>query len=98
MEEIVNEAGDHRYVYRVDGAEAQLVYRRNGARLVLVHTEVPDELAGRGVGSRLVQAAVDDASSNGWTIAPWCPFARKWLENHPDAADGLDIDWSAPPT
>lgn len=96
--EVVNEAAEHRYVVRDDGAEAQLVYRRNGTRLILVHTEVPDELAGRGVGGRLVQAAVGDARSNGWTIAPWCPFARKWLENHPDVADGVVIDWSAPPT
>ena len=96
--EVVNEAGEHRYVYRLGGADAQLVYRRKGKRLILVHTEVPDELAGRGVGGRLVRAAVDDARSNGWTIAPWCPFARKWLENHPDVVAGLVVDWSAPPT
>lgn len=96
--EVVNQPDEGRYVYRTDGAEAQLVYRRNGKRLILVHTEVPDELGGRGVGGRLVQAAVDDARSNGWAIAPWCPFAKKWLEDHPDAADGVLIDRSAPPT
>ena len=94
---ITDERGDHRFVYRADGAEAQLVYRRNGKRLILVHTEVPDELGGRGIGGRLVQAAVDVARAYSWTIVPWCPFARKWLENHPDNVDGVVIDWSEPP-
>jgi predicted GNAT family acetyltransferase len=94
----VDEPDARRFVYRVDGVEAQLVYRRNGRRLILVHTEVPDELGGRGIGSRLVQAAVDQARANGWTVAPWCPFARKWLESHPGEVAGIDIDWSRPPT
>ena len=94
---VVNRPEEHRYVYRADEAEAQLVYRRNGKRLILVHTEVPDELGGRGIGGRLVQAAVDDARSNGWTVAPWCPFARTWLEAHAGAVDGVTVDWSAPP-
>lgn len=94
---VVDERDEHRFVYRVDGAEAQLVYRRNGRRLILVHTEVPDELGGRGIGGQLVQAAVDSARANGWTVAPWCPFARNWLENHPDDVTDVDIDWSEPP-
>lgn len=95
---VVDRPEERRYVYRADGAEAQLVYRRNGKRLILVHTEVPDDLGGEGIGGRLVQAAVDDARSNGWTVAPWCPFARKWLEDHADAVDAITVDWSPPPT
>lgn len=95
---VLDEPDERRFVCRADGAEAQLVYRRNGKRLILVHTEVPDELAGRGIGGRLVQAAVDQARANSWTVAPWCPFARKWLADHPDDVVGVDIDWSEPPS
>lgn len=94
---VVDEPDERRFVYRADGPEAQLVYRRNGRRLILVHTEVPDALGGRGIGGRLVQAALDQARANGWTVAPWCPFAREWLDNHPDEAAGVPIDWSEPP-
>ena len=94
---VVDEPDEHRFVYRAEGGEAQLVYRRNGRRLILVHTEVPDELGGRGLGGELVQAALDQAKANGWTVAPWCPFARKWLEDHPDDVADVDIDWSEPP-
>jgi predicted GNAT family acetyltransferase len=83
---------EHRFVLVVDGQEAQLVYRRSAERLVLVHTEVPDELGGRGLGGVLVQHAVDVAAAAGLTVRPECPYARRWLEEHPDAAAAVTID------
>jgi uncharacterized protein len=82
-----------RYELEVDGQLAQLVFRMNGERLVLVHTEVPDALEGQGVGSRLVRAAVDDARDRNLIIVPVCPFARAWLDRHPDVAATVRIDW-----
>jgi uncharacterized protein len=77
------------------GHLAELRYHRNGKRLVLIHTEVPEELEGRGLGGRLVVAAVDLAAREGLTIVPFCPFARRWLESHSDVADRVAIDWQA---
>lgn len=70
---------------------AELIYRRHGDRLVLVHTKVPDELEGKGVGGELVTAAVDFAAEQGLTVVPMCPFARGWLERHPDVAQRVTI-------
>lgn len=95
--EVVDDTEQHRFVYREDDAEAELAYRVDGERLVLVHTGVPDELGGRGIGGRLVRAAVDRAAKTGETIAPWCPYARRWLERHPDETAAVAIDWSPPP-
>ena len=77
------------------GHLAELRYHRNGKRLVLIHTEVPDALTGRGLGGRLVAAAVDQAAREGLTIVPLCPFARDWLPRHPDVASRAAIDWDA---
>jgi uncharacterized protein len=77
------------------GYLAELRYHRNGNRLALIHTEVPEELEGRGYGGRLVVAAVDLAAQEGLTIVPYCPFARRWLERHADVADRAAIDWKA---
>lgn len=85
-----------RFLYTEDGADAQLVYRVDGDHLYLIHTEVPDALGGRGIGSMLVRAAVDRAASSGETVHPWCPYARAWLEKHPDDAGRVTIDWTAP--
>jgi predicted GNAT family acetyltransferase len=72
---------------------AELVYRRRGSRLVLVHTGVPEALAGHGVGGQLVAAAVARAAAEGLTVVPLCPFASAWLRSHPDAASTVTIDW-----
>lgn len=95
--DVVDDAAQHRFVYAEDDQVAQLVYRVEPGRLILVHTEVPESLGGRGVGARLVQAAVSRARTSGETLVPWCPYARKWLERHPAAVSGVGIDWAAPP-
>lgn len=84
-----------RFEVWVDGHLAQLPYRRNGQRLVLIHTEVPGALAGHGLGGRLVMAAVDRAVRDSLAIVPLCPFARDWLSRHPDVAARAVIDWDA---
>ena len=73
---------------------AELTYHRNGNRFVLIHTGVPDEMGGRGIGGLLVRAALERAVAEGLTIVPSCPFAREWLEKHPEVAAGASIDWS----
>jgi uncharacterized protein len=92
--EVVDNTGDSRLELRADGELAELVYRRHGKRLVLIHTEVPSELEGRGIGGTLVTAAIDLAARDGLTLVPLCPFARSWLERHPDAASKAVIDWN----
>jgi predicted GNAT family acetyltransferase len=87
-----------RFELSVEGHLAELVYRHRADRLILVHTGVPDELGGRGLGGVLVRAAIDRAAAEGLTVVPWCPFARAWLEKHPDEAARVTIDWSPPPS
>jgi len=86
-----------RLVVERDGVTARLDYRREPGRIILVHTEVPAEFEGRGVGSALVRAAVELARAEGLTVVPWCPFARHWLRTHPDVAGTVTMDWKTPP-
>ncbi|MBA2496361.1 MAG: N-acetyltransferase [Acidimicrobiia bacterium] len=95
--EIIDDTENSRFVYREDGVDAQLVYEGDGDRLVLVHTEVPKALGGRGIGGALVRAAVDRAAASGETVAPWCSYTRKWLEDRADEASRIAIDWAPPP-
>ena len=92
---VTDNTGASRFELRADGRLAELVYRTRGDRLVLIHTEVPFELEGRGIGGRLVTAAVDRAVREGLTLAPLCPFARGWLQRHPEAASKAVIDWDS---
>jgi len=95
--EILHLPGEHRFVMRLDGVEAELVYALRGGRMILVHTGVPEELAGRGVGGLLVSAALRHATAESLVVAPWCPFARRYLRAHPEATAGVTLDWSEPP-
>jgi uncharacterized protein len=94
---IVDVPSERRFVFRNGHAFAELQYELQGDRFFLLHTEVPDQLSGRGLGGRLVRAAVDRAGRDGLTIVPWCPFARRWLKEHPDAAGDVSIDFKTPP-
>jgi predicted GNAT family acetyltransferase len=103
---VVDDRAHHRFVHRtgtsgdIDAGDidAELVYRLGeDNRFILVHTEVDPSLQGRGVGGQLVVAAIDRARSEGLTIVPWCPYARHWLREHPDATRSVDIDWHTPP-
>jgi hypothetical protein len=94
---VIDDVAGHRFVVHEGSADAELVYRARPGRLILIHTEVPPELGGRGLGARLVLAALERARRTGETVVPWCPFARRWITEHPGAVAGLDIDWSEPP-
>ena len=94
-DEITDNTTAKRFELTRDGHTAELVYRLNGKRLVLVHTGVPDALGGHGLGGELVRAAIRRAVRDGLTIVPVCPYAREWLEKHPDAVGEVAIDWRA---
>jgi uncharacterized protein len=92
--QVTDNQAESRFEIRFGDHVAELKYHRNGNRLVLLHTGVPTELEGHGVGGRLVAAAIDRAARQGLTVVPLCPFARSWVERHPDEAARATIDLS----
>ncbi|PSJ63414.1 GNAT family N-acetyltransferase [Kumtagia ephedrae] len=79
-----------RYLYRADGAEAEMTFSKAGEKLIIIdHTGVPDAFRGQGVGLRLVTRAVEDARAAGKKIMPLCPFANAQFRRHPEWADVL---------
>jgi uncharacterized protein len=91
--QITDNQAESRLELDTHGHVAILIYHRNGKRLALIHTDVPAELEGHGIGGQLVVAAIDRAAREGLTIVPLCPFARSWLERHADQAARVAIDW-----
>lgn len=92
-EDILLEEGESkgRYVYRHDGAEAEMTFSKAGAALLIIdHTGVPDVFRGQGVGAALVLRGVEDARKAGKKILPLCPFAAAQFRRHPEWADVLE--------
>ncbi|MEJ7767449.1 MAG: GNAT family N-acetyltransferase [Chitinophagaceae bacterium] len=51
--------------------------------IVIKHTEVNEELEGKGIGKELVKAAVDYAKSGKMKVIPLCSFVGSILSKEP---------------
>lgn len=84
---VTDNAAEGRYEMGVGGKTAVVGYNRKDGILYLTHTEVPEELEGQGIGSKLVKHVLDKARSDGEKVAPWCPFVRAYIDRHPEYED-----------
>jgi predicted GNAT family acetyltransferase/glutaredoxin len=83
--EVVDVPEKSRYELRLDGQLIGLAaYRRRDGRISFTHTEVDESCEGRGFGSRLAAAALDDARRQGLRVLPLCPFIAHYVEQHPE--------------
>jgi uncharacterized protein len=83
--EVVDVLERSRYELRLDGRLIGLAaYRRRDGRISFTHTEVDEACEGRGFGSRLAAAALDDARRQGLRVLPLCPFIAHYVEQHPE--------------
>ncbi|MBR0700657.1 N-acetyltransferase [Bradyrhizobium diazoefficiens] len=87
MSEIIDNKADHRFELEVEGHIATEHYKREGNVITFEHTDVPKELGGKGVGSKLVQGALDQVRTAGLKVIPQCPFVKAWIEKHADYQD-----------
>lgn len=80
--------GDHgRYVAELEDEQAtgHLDWEARGEDVrVATHTIVPEEIGGRGVAARLVEALVADAREQGFKIDPRCSYVARKFDEHPD--------------
>jgi uncharacterized protein len=82
-------AARNRFELDADGHIAFSNYKRADGVLTILHTEVPKALEGRGIGSELIRGILDTARSEGLKIIAICPFAKGYIERHPEYADLL---------
>jgi len=74
-----------RYSVYLDGVRIGFVSCIQVRDTVLVpHVEVDPERRDLGLGSMLVRRALDDARAEGNSVIALCPFARRWVDLHPD--------------
>jgi len=83
--DVVHATDRSRFELTRDGATAVLTYEEGDGDVAFLHTVVPAELEGAGIGSRLAEAGVRWAREQGLEVVPVCSFVRGWLERHPEA-------------
>ncbi len=82
-----------RYVFADPAGDSELTYRLSGERMVIDHTFTPPAQRGRGTAGRLVERAVADARTRGWSVVPVCPYVKIKIDRTPAWRDVLDPAW-----
>ena len=81
-----------------DGAIAVAYYKVEDGRVVLLHTEVPQELSGLGYGSRLAHGVFEALRRDGKRVIAKCHFMSSNAARHPEYGDSSMTDrdgWDA---
>jgi uncharacterized protein len=89
MTEITDNQALHRFELPVDGHIATSEYALKDGVIAFVHTEVPQALAGKGIGSTLIKGALDQVRARGLKVVALCPFVKASIKKHADYADLL---------
>lgn len=80
---------ESRFEVECNGQTAFLEYMIAGGIMDILHTIVPAELEGKGIGSALVKQALDYARENHLNVVPSCAFAETYLIRHKEYEDLL---------
>ncbi|MGK2905548.1 MAG: GNAT family N-acetyltransferase [Desulfuromonadales bacterium] len=79
---ITNNQSVERFEIKYEKFMALLEYKITDNQMTLVHTEVPKELEGKGLGGKLVKFALEHALLNNLGVVAQCEFAQSYIERH----------------
>jgi uncharacterized protein len=89
MSDVLNNKAHHRYELAVEGRIAATYYSIADGVITFIHTEVPPEHGGKGIGSKLIKGALDQVRADGLKVIAQCPFVKAFIEKNPDYQDLL---------
>lgn len=85
-----HEKGGRWFVEENGKTVAEMTYISSGpSRIIIDHTEVDEELRGKGVGYDMVALAVEKARAESLKILPLCTFAKSVFNKKTEYADVL---------
>lgn len=82
--ELIDNREAGRYEYRIGNLRPHIEYKVNReGDIFLTHTDIPQELRGRGVGSRLVEDTLRDIDRKNMKVIPLCGFVAGYMKKKP---------------
>ncbi len=84
LPEIIHDETSQRFKLQIEGKMAVLDYTVRNGVMVFTHTEVPQELEGRGLAGRLARAGLEYAIQKKYKILPLCSFVAGYIQRHPE--------------
>lgn len=90
-EQVIDNPARNRFELPLDGEDiAAAYYRIEEGRVVLIHTEVPSEYGGRGIGTKLATGVFDLIRASGRKAVLRCEFMGRFYANHREYDDIVD--------
>ena len=81
----MHDKDNQRFFSIVEGRESYLQYLKiDSVTLDYYKTYVPNELRGKGIAGKIVEAALNYARENNLKIIPSCSYVDTFIERHPD--------------
>jgi predicted GNAT family acetyltransferase len=81
---IVLNREDSRYeIYTESNLAGFAEYQIIATTINFSHTEIDPKFGGQGLGSALIQYALDDAAMKKLLVAPYCSFVSSYISKHP---------------
>ena len=87
--DVTDNRAAHRFELATDAGIAFAAYTVEGDRITFTHTVVPEAAEGHGVGSTLIDGALQQANDAGMRVVARCPFVAAYIERHPRWRDLL---------
>ena len=94
-ENLLNNKSKNRYEFYVEGKLARIEYILTDKEIYLTHTEVDEDLEGKGIGKRIIELALKEISDQNLKLIPLCPFVASFIRSNPKwkslLKDGINI-------
>lgn len=85
MNTFINNKDDKCYELHIGEYVAKIDYLlTNKGEIVLIRTEVPQPLQGKGVGSKLIELVLKDIENSDLLVVPQCGFVANYISKHPE--------------
>ena len=81
---LIDNIDGKRFEIQQNRSVAFIEYLINNENIFLIHTEVPKELGGRGIGSAIVKQTLEEIDNRKLRLIPMCAFVKVYLERHPE--------------
>jgi len=81
---VIHIPDQNRFEIRAENLIAELLYTLHGNTITFLHTGVPAELEGQGVGRKLVITGLEYARTSGFKIKSTCWFVTEHIKRHPE--------------
>ena len=87
---VVDSRGAKRFEFAIGGFMAVAYYRIEDGRVVLLHTEAPQEFSGQESSTKLAEGVLEQIRASGRRVTAKRPFMARFASRHRAYAEMLD--------